>query len=215
MSFSNSANNERKPGTIVGNPLYGLCEKVCIQVNKVFDACLSQVTEENSIVTVTNPVPPNPTLPLTFISAKSTSASGIVESLTITPLSDRQGYSRVQAEIGIPIEVIYVDANGIEGKGTAIYTVYKDVVMLVPENSVIPVTLAATVNLVAPSGTYLSDMTFSITACVTIVLKIEAEVELLVPSYGYCQIPACQDFSEEVCAGVFDLPLFPTLNNKI
>ena len=40
MSFCNSNNADRCPGNISGNPLNGLCEKVCIQVKKVFDACI-------------------------------------------------------------------------------------------------------------------------------------------------------------------------------
>ncbi|MDD4839096.1 MAG: hypothetical protein PHE93_00250 [Clostridia bacterium] len=212
MSFCNTTSSDHGPGAIVGNPLNGLCEKACIQVNKVFDACLSQETHENALITITNLTPAGPTLPLTFISAKSTSAQGIVSSLTIDALPDRPGYSRVQAVIGIPVEIIYADANGIEGKGTATYLVNKDIVMCVPDNSVIPVTIAATVNLVSPNGVYVSGTTFSITACVTVVLKVEAEVELLIPTYGYCRIPSCQEYTQEVCTGVFDMPLFPTTN---
>ena len=37
--------------------------------------------------------------------------------------------------------------------------------------------------------------------------KIDAE--LLIPTYGYCQIPPCQDFTQDVCTGFFDLPLYP------
>lgn len=41
------------------------------------------------------------------------------------------------------------------------------------------------------------------------ILKIVMEVELLVPSYGYCAIPPCQNYSQEVCAGFFELPIYP------
>ena len=209
MSFCNNT-TRGGPGSIIGNPLNGLCERVCIQVKKVFDACISQNTEENAIVTITDLVPPNPAQPLTFVSAKSISSVGIISSLTIDPLPDRPGFARVQAIVGIPIEVIYTDANGIEGKGTAVFSVVKDIVMCVPSNSIIPVDIAAAVALISPNGIYLGDNRFSITACVTIVMKVEAEVELLIPTYGYCRIPPCQDFSQEVCTGVFDLPLFPS-----
>lgn len=210
MSFCNTTSSDRGPGAIVGNPLNGLCEKACIQVNKVFDACLSQETHENALITITNLTPANPTLPLTFISGKSTSTHGIVTNLTIDALTDRTGFSRVQATIGIPVEIIYADANGVEGKGTATYLVNKDIVMCVPDNSVIPVTVAATVNLVALNGVYVNCTTFSITACVTVVVKVEAEVELLVPTYGYCRIPTCQEYTQDDCSDIFNMPLFPT-----
>lgn len=209
MSFCNNLKPDKTPGPITGNPLNGLCEKACIQVKKVFDACLKQVSLENLLITITDTVPVNPKKPLTFVSATSTTSKGIISNLIITPLKDRLNCSRVQATVTIPIEVLYVDANGIEGKGKTSIAINQDVVLYVPDNSVIPVDIDATVNVVAPHGTYVSDLQFSITACVTIVIKVEAEVELLIPTYGYCYIPPCQEYTQEVCTGVFDLPLFP------
>ena len=40
--------------------------------------------------------------------------------------------------------------------------------------------------------------------------KLGYDAELLVPTYGYCQIPPCQDFTQDVCTGFFDLPLYPS-----
>ena len=33
--------SDKSPGTISGNPLTGMCEKVCIQAQKIFDACVA------------------------------------------------------------------------------------------------------------------------------------------------------------------------------
>ncbi|MFA7163981.1 MAG: hypothetical protein WC097_07490, partial [Eubacteriales bacterium] len=41
------------------------------------------------------------------------------------------------------------------------------------------------------------------------ILKIVAKVELLVPAFGFCEIPPCEEFSEQICDEIFDLPLFP------
>ena len=41
------------------------------------------------------------------------------------------------------------------------------------------------------------------------IIKIVAEVELLMPSYGFCSIPANEEFSESVCDEFFSLPIFP------
>jgi hypothetical protein len=42
-------------------------------------------------------------------------------------------------------------------------------------------------------------------------VKVVATVDVLVPSYGYTPIPPCTPFtSDEICPGVFDLPLYPT-----
>ncbi len=212
MSFCNNIGADRCPGNISGNPINGLSEKVCIQARKVFDACMTQSTLEATTVTLTSQTPADPVLPLTFVSGRSTTSVGTVTALTVTPLADRQGLSRVQATITIPIEINYTDANGVAGSGIGTVTYLQDVVMCVPTGSVFPVELGARVNLASPNGTYVSDSTFTITACVTVVLKVEADVELLIPSYGYCRIPECTPFTQEVCQGVFDLPLFPTCN---
>ena len=69
MSFCNTLKPDRTPGPISGNPLHNLCERACIQVRKVFDACINQTSLEDYGVTITNPTPANYTTPLTFVSA--------------------------------------------------------------------------------------------------------------------------------------------------
>lgn len=210
MSFcNNNSTTDRCPGNINGNPMNGLCEKVCIQTIKIFDACMMQ-TSIDSAVALTNLTPANPVLPLTFVSGTSTSSIGTITALTVTPIADRPGLSRVTATVSIPIQVAYTDANGVAGVGTSTISVSQDVIMCVPTGSVITPNIAATVNMAAPRGTYVGDYTFNITSCVTIILSVQAPVNLLVPSYGYCKIPPCTEFSQDVCQGVFDLPIFPT-----
>ena len=41
MSFFSNFQSDKCPGTIAGNPLSGLTEKVCIQAEKVFDAAIT------------------------------------------------------------------------------------------------------------------------------------------------------------------------------
>ena len=210
MSFcNNNSTQDRCPGNINGNPMNGLCEKVCIQTTKIFDACMMQ-TSIDSTVTLTNLTPADPVQPLTFVSGSSTSSVGTITSLTVTPIADRPGLSRVTTTISIPIQIAYTDANGVAGTGTGTISINQDVIMCVPTGSVISPVIAATVNMAAPRGSYVGDNTFSITSCVTVILKVQADVNLLIPSYGYCRIPQCTEFSQDVCQGVFDLPLFPS-----
>ena len=210
MSFcNNNSTPDRCPGNISGNPMNGLCEKVCIQTVKIFDACMMQ-TSIDSTVALTNLSPATPTLPLTFVSGRSTSSTGTITSLTIAPIADRPGLSRVTTTVSIPIQIAYTDANGVQGTVTSSVSISLDVVMCVPTGSVITPNVAATVNMTSPRGAYVSDYTFSITSCVTVILSVQAPVNLLVPSYGYCKIPPCTEFSQDACQGVFDLPIFPT-----
>ena len=209
MSFFCNFQSDRCPGPINGNPMNGLCEKVCIEAKKVFDACMQQSQLTDILLPITNLTPASPTYPLTFISAKSTVSQGTVTNLLIEPLAERPNCARVRADIVIPVSVAYTDANGVEGVATSSVTVTKDVILNIPSASIMPYTVEALVSLVSTQGTYTGENQFTIDACVSIILKIVMEVELLIPSYGYAQIPPCQEYTQEVCAGFFELPMYP------
>ena len=210
MSFFSNFQSDKCPGTISGNPLNGLCEKVCIQAQKIFDACIKQIQIENYTLTLTDNVPGEPTYPLTFISARSTQSTGVITNLNVERLNDKPGCARVQATITIPVEVAYTDANGVEGVANSSITVTQDVLLFVPAPSIMPYKITSEVSAVCAEGTFNADAgTFTVNACLTTILKVSIDVELLIPSYGYTAIPPAQDYSQEVCTGFFELPLYP------
>lgn len=209
MSFFNNFQSDKCPGPINGNPLNGLCEKVCVQAKKVFDACIQQTQYNGVVINLTNLTPSNPTYPLTFISAKSTTSQGVISNLLIEPLSERPNCARVKTDVIVPISVAYTDANGLEGVGTATVVIPKDVILNIPSASIMPYTVEAVVSLVSTLGSYTGENEFTIDYCVSIILKIVMDVELLIPAYGYAVIPPCQDYTQEVCAGFFELPMYP------
>lgn len=209
MSFFCNFQSDRCPGQINGNPLNGLCEKVCVQAKKVFDACMQQSQLTDIVLNITNLTPANPTYPLTFISAKSMVSQGTISNLLIEPLNERPNSARVRADVIIPVSVAYTDANGVEGVATSTVTVTKDVILNVPSASIMPYNVEAVVSLVSTLGSYTDLNQFTIDACVSIIIKIVMEVELLIPSYGYAAIPPCQEYTQEVCAGFFELPMYP------
>ena len=209
MSFYSNFQSDRCPSAITGNPLNGLTEKVCIQAEKIFDACIRQTQVENYTLTLTNLTPENPTYPLTFVSARSTESIATVTGLNIERQADRP-CARVQATVSVPMEVLYTDANGVDGSATTTVSLPVDVLLYVPAPSIIPYTVTSVVSVVAPDATFISATEgFSANLCVTIILKISMAVEMLIPSYGYCVIPPAQEYSQEVCAGFFELPLYP------
>lgn len=208
MSFFSNFSSDHCPGTITGNPLNGLCEKVCIQAEKIFDAGIIQTRLENYNAVITDPVPANPTYPLTFISARSLSTGVTVSNLNVERQTEGQ-CARVQVTVTVPIEIVYVDAAGVEGKASSSVTLNEDVLMFVPSASVMPYTVTAVASCVSPEGTFSGDGAFAISACITLILKVAMQVELLVPSYGYCAIPPAQEYTQEVCSGFFELPLYP------
>lgn len=209
MSFFCNFQSDKCPGPITGNPLNGLCEKVCLQAKKVFDACMQQTQLTDIVLNITNLTPSNPTYPLTFISAKSTVSEGTISNLIIEPIPERERAARVKADIIIPVSVAYTDANGVEGVATSTVTVTKDVILNIPSASIMPYTVEAVVSLVSTQGTYTGLNQFTIDCCTSIIMKVVMEVELLIPSYGYTAIPPCQDYTQEVCAGFFELPVYP------
>ena len=212
MSFYSNFQSDKCPGPITGNPLNGLTEKVCLQAEKIFDACIKQLQLENYTLTLTDFTPENPTYPLTFVSARTTSSDAVVSNLNVDRQGDRQ-CARVQATVTVPVEVLYVDAAGVEGKATSFVSVSEDVLLSVPAPSVMPFIVRAACSAVSPEGTFnAANNTFTVNLCCTVILKVAMQVELLVPSYGYSVIPPAQDYSQEVCSGFFELPLYPKMN---
>lgn len=209
MSFYSNFQSDKCPGAITGNPLNGLTEKVCIQAEKIFDAGIKQTQMENYSLTLTDITPATITYPLTFISARSLTSEGTVTNLVIDRQADRS-CARVQATVSIPVQVLFTDAAGVEGSAMATVTMTEDWLLFVPPPSIIPFTVRAVVSVVAPDATYNAETQgFTASLCVTVILKIAMAVEVLVPSYGYCAIPPAQEYSQEICSGFFELPLYP------
>ncbi|MBQ9513718.1 MAG: hypothetical protein IJR66_01885 [Clostridia bacterium] len=209
MSFFCNFQSDKCPGPINGNPMNGLCEKVCLEAKKVFDACMQQSQLTGIVLNLTNLTPSNPTYPLTFISAKSTTSVGTINNLLVEPLKERPNSARVKCDITVPLSVAYVDANGVEGVASSSITITKDVILNIPSASIMPYSVESVVSVVSNIGTYTAQDQFTIDCCVSIILKIVMEVEILIPSYGYAAIPPCQDYTQEVCAGFFELPMYP------
>ena len=214
MSFFSNNRTDRCPGPITGNPINGLCEKVCINTTKVFDSCMNQIHIEDLTLELTNITPTTVTYPLTFVSCASNGQATLTD-LVIDRFDDRPNFARVSVDVGIPITITYTDANGIAGSGSGVLTVSEDVVMSIPQASIIPFRVEAFGAAICSDGEFVGDNTFQITTCTTVILRIVAEVQLMVPSYGFCPIPPCQEYSNEICPGTFDLPLFPTNANWV
>lgn len=209
MSFSNNCKPDKMPGPMKGNPMSGMCEKACIQVNKVFDACMKQENIQNMTITLYNITPSTLVPPYKLISGKSSTTNATLSDLIVTDLADSNCCARIQAYVDMPIQIVLVDCKGNQGVACATVSVPKDIVLHTASPSIMPYVIQAIGTLVVTDGTYLCDNTFAINACITTIIKVVMEVELLVPSYGYAYIPPCQDYTREVCDGLFDLPLYP------
>ena len=111
----------------------------------------------------------------------------------------------------LTVVVTYTDANGITGTGTSTVTISQDVVLYVPQPSIMPINVTAFANVTSTIGSFTGDSTFAVTLCVTLILKVVADVDVIIPSYGYTPIPPCTPYTgDEVCPGMFEMPLYPT-----
>lgn len=210
MSFFINNTNTNRPGPICGNVLNGLNEKILIEVTRVFDACIQNETIQGVTLTTTGYTPAAPTLPLTYISTETDTTTGpTVSNVVITRLDNRPNFANVTGQVTFPLIMTYRDANGVLGTATSTYTTDFASVLCVPQPALSPVNITATGQLTSTIGTYTAENTFTITACVQIIIKVTAQVDILVPSYGYPCIPECQSIPT-VCPGVGDISLYPT-----
>jgi hypothetical protein len=239
MSFYSykNANPSSCPGLVGSDVLNGLQEKVCVQVKRVYDSCLQQEQLDDKVVTLlsygivassscqdgnvaANNIhngcgavsPDTPVLPIHFESCRSTSTTGVLRNVTVDRLCDRPCFARVRASVEVPIDILFSDSRCQEYIGKAVVTVNKDVLLSVPDESIVPFSLESMVSAICVAGTYIGNNQFRMTICVTVVLKVLASVEILIPSYGFCPIPPCEEFAENVCDEFFSLPLFPPMS---
>ncbi len=230
MSFYSykNANSTQCPCSVSGNEvLNGLNEKVCIQVQRVYDSCLQQEQlNEQKVTLVSYGLVPSagcgctndqindgsntqPNMPITFESCRSTTTEGAIHDLSVERLCDRPCFARVRGQIDVPIDILFTDSTCREYIGRGVVTVDKDVLLSIPDESIVPYNIEAMVSAVCVSGTYIGNNVFELAICVTVVLKVLAKVEILVPSYGFCEVPPCEEFADSVCDEFFSLPLFP------
>ena len=212
MSFYINNNNPNRPGPINSSALSNVCERVLIEANKVFDACINRDTVMGAVITLTNFTPAGPTEPLTYVSAQSDPLNpATISNVTIDRIETRPNYANVSATITIPITVSYLDANRIPGTATGTITVDRSAVLFVPQVALTPVEVKVVAAVSSEIGT-ISGTTATITYCIQTILKIVSQVDILVPSFGYPVLPPCQtpNPAQTECPGFFELPIYPT-----
>ena len=177
----------------------GNCNGGCGACANGCDACGDTVAPASA------PVPP-----ITFESCRSSTTQAAIRNLSVERLCDRPCFARVRCTVDVPIDILFVDSRCIEYIGKGVVSVDRDVLLSIPDEAIVPYDLEAMASAICVSGCFVGNNQFKMTVCVTIVLKVLADVEILVPSYGYCAIPPAEEFADSVCTEFFSLPLFPT-----
>jgi hypothetical protein len=208
MSYYSDRNN-LYPGPIEGNALEGLQARVAISVRRVLDSCRKQLSLDNTELKLKN-IQHELTLPLAFLGATSTQVQAEVSNLQITRLEERPSFARVQCSVTVPLKVTYRNNSGVTGTADGSASVNEDIVMYVPEASVFPFEIIVAASCNSSVGEFIATDTARCTLCMTVITKVVAETDLLVPVYGYCPSPEAIDFEQQFCDRFFDLPLYPS-----
>ena len=208
MSFYSSRKNPG-PGSIEGNALDGLQTRVAISVKRVLDSCRKQLSLEHTKLELKN-IPHEAARPFAFTSAASVQTKADISNLRVTRLDGGISFSRIMCDIAVPLKVIFKDKDGKEHTADSQITVSEDVVMYVPDASVFPYEITAAASCTAPTGKFTDETHVECTACLTIITKVVADTDLLMPTYGYCPSPEAVDFEGKECSKFFDLPLYPS-----
>lgn len=209
MSFFINNNNSFRPGNLSGNN-NGICERVCLEVKKVFDACMCQLSETGLRIPLSNFSPSNPAFPLTYISTQNQGHDCLVSDVTIDRLTDRPNFANVSCMINVPVVTHCRDANGTDETAEGMVTVPFNGLLFVPQPSLTPIEIESFSRFTSVGGT-MENTTAIVNGCLHVNIKVVALVDVLVPSYGYPVIPPCHAATPtSMCHGLFDLPLFPS-----
>lgn len=207
-----SEENTIRAGKICGNPVNGLCERVVIEVARVFDGCITRIPSRTFILHLEN-MTPGLTPPFTYISAAS-SAPAVFENVNIIPLDERR--SRIEGDVVIPLSVRYTDSQGRPGTANSSVTVHREVVLNTPARSLVPFEVTVQASLASDIGTFINNDTVNIVCCIVILTKVIVLTDIVVPSYGRSIYPECNnnngDGDEDVCTRLLNLPIFPPLD---
>lgn len=217
MSFYVNNSNPNRPSAINSSALNGICEKVLIEVNKVFDACLYREDAEPYTLSLSNFVPASPVYPLTLVTVDSIPGQpATLTSANIERLDSKPNFANVTATLSIPLQVNFTDANGVSGTASATLTTSRTVVLFIPPDSLSPISVSASAFFSSQLGTFSENSSLTGSGCLQIIIKIVALVDLLVPTFGYPCLPACQmvDNNANVCANFFRQPIYPITSSR-
>jgi len=193
-------------------------EKICIETRRVFDACVKQIVNLEQTIQVTDVTPEDPVVPLTFVSGRTNNVEAEITDLVVDVISTTPRCGRARGNIVLPVTVHYTDDNDVAGSGSATVTIPFDIIVNLPQPSILPYEIRAVGSGVLTAGEFtgtevIDDQTFyifDISICATIIIKVIVLVDIVIPIYGYAVLPPCTEYSQEVCQGFFELPIFPS-----
>ena len=195
--------NYKAVGRISGNPLNGLCERMCINVDCVIDACRSRRDGQNVTATLSD-FTGGTVAPFTYVDAHDTGDS----SFTVDSVESTEGNCRsVSGTLNVPMIVQYRDANGTCGCARCTMELTRQLMLRVPESETADYRFDGRGIVVCTSGAFLSNDVISLTFCIVETYKTLVNADILVPTYGFAVYPDCTECNG--CNRLLNLPIFP------
>lgn len=185
-----------------GGSFDGICCRMVIETKRVFDGCAFADENITLNLTTTDAIP----VGAQFESARVTGS----EFVGYTVERGEGGCSHICGEIVTVFAVTY-SYGGALTTVRAVYRETKSVLLrLPPSASLIPYDIEVRAHFTLGSGAIIGGNAVSVTGCFLQVIKVTADVDILIPTYGYCKYPPCTGCT---CRG--DLAaMFPSFNDE-
>lgn len=166
--------------------LQDLNESICIIATKVFSSCKDKDCLADVNVPIFLGAPPYVLVNISF-------GKAVITNKTITFINDGNNLSRVEFDIAVSYIINYT-ADGVKQPPLSgvLNLGHKDILMYVPISSNMN---EADYNLIVETytkvldGPKISDNTFVFTVGLYEIFKIVKDVQLFIPTFGYCPIP--------------------------
>lgn len=193
--------NYKAAGRISGNPLCGLCERMCIEVRQVFDGCMRRADNQNSVARFSGFTAGEPA---EFVSV-SLGGQAVISGLKV---SSGESCNSMEFVLNIPLLLTYTDTSGQTGTAVGMLRLNRSVSLRVPTGGLLPYTVESKVFIYCNVGSFLNSDTVSFTYCIVEIIKVIIETDILVPTYGYAVYPECSECGGG-CSFIMASPVFP------
>ena len=193
--------NFKAVGSIVGSPLRGLCERMCLHVECVTDACRARRDGQTASLVLDDVQGTAP-----FVFSDATQAGDVTLEVD-SVCGGTGGCRRVQARIRIGVRVRYTDANGACCCSVGTLELTRELNLRVPEQNGAQYRFDADAVLVCTNGVFISDNAVSLSFCIVETYRALTFADVLVPTYGFAAYPDCNEC--DGCSSLMQGRIFP------
>jgi hypothetical protein len=184
------------------------CRNITITVDRVLDSGNKKISLEHAEL-VCYDIPHMARCPYKFVSAHSIQSEAIITDLAVDRIEDCEKDARVRCKATVPLQVIFYDADGCKHTCKSQTTVALDVILCIPEPSMFPFEIKAYTTCNCPNGHFVCDNVVECTQCISVIIKVITQADVIVPCYGYSNAPCVKDYDRKECERFFSLPTFP------